>query len=145
MYPLQRKSGIQKTNYLELSEKIIGTILNEIQKKSDDVQLVFEDTKNNKVYVLIFKGLLFETSNPTLNGRVKDINLNRTPGFRALSQLRHFNLHPKNYRQLFIQMEGFNENNKLELPGALNDYKISPLHRATMKTKTVLKKPQLNN
>jgi len=45
---------------MELSEIIIGTKLNEIQKKSDDVKLVFEDTKTNKVYVLTFDGLLFE-------------------------------------------------------------------------------------
>src|SRR5687767_5400243 len=104
---------------MELSDVIIGTKLNEIQKKSDDVKLVFEDTKTNKVYILTFKGLLFESSAPTLNRRVKSIQLNNTLGFRATSQLRHLNRNPENYRQLFIQMVGSDDNHKLELLGAL--------------------------
>lgn len=125
---------------MELSEKIVGTKLNEIQKKSDEVKLVFEDTKTNKIYVLTFKGLLFETSNPTLNKRVKDIHLNNNLGFRAISQLRHLNRNPNNYRQLFIQMEGSNDNNKLELLGALTNYKVSPRRQATITTKPGVKK-----
>lgn len=124
---------------MELSEIIIGTKLNEIQKKSDDVRLVFENTKSNKVYVLTFKGLLFETSNPTLNRRVKSVNLNSTLGFRAMSQIRHLNRNPNNYRQLFIQMEGSNDNNKIELLGALRSYKVSPLKQATVQTKSATK------
>jgi len=128
---------------MELSEIIIGTKLNEIQKKSDDVKLVFEDTKTNKVYVLTFDGLLFETSNPALNRRVKDIRLNSTLGFRAMSQLTHLNRNPNDYRQLFIQMEGSNDNNKLELLGALRNYKLSSRRQPTLKTKPTVKKPSV--
>lgn len=125
---------------MELSEIIIGTKLNEIQKKSDDVKLVFENTRTNKIYVLTFKGLLFETSNPTLNKRVKNIKLESTLGFRAISQLRQLNRNPDNYRQLFIQMEGSNENNKLELLGALRNYRVSPRKSSSTQTKSVAKK-----
>ena len=118
---------------MELSKVIIGTKLNEIQKKMNDVKLIFEDTKTNKVYVLTFEGLLLETSNPTLNKRVKNIQLDSVLGFRAISQLRHLKLNPGNYRQLFIQMEGSNENNKLELLGALKNYKVSSRRQATVK------------
>lgn len=109
---------------MELNNVIVGTRLNEIQKKSNDVKLVFENTKTNKTYILTFKGLLFETSAPTLNKRVKNIQLNNTVGFRAASQLRYLNLNPENYRQLFIQMENSNDNNKLELLGALKNNSI---------------------
>ena len=118
---------------MELSKVIIGTKLNEIQKKMNDVKLIFEDTKTNKVYVLTFEGLLLETSNPTLNKRVKNIQLDSVLGFRAMSQLRHLKLNPGSYRQLFIQMEGSNENNKLELLGALKNYKVSSRRQATVK------------
>lgn len=124
---------------MELSEIIVGTKLNEIQKKSDDVRLVFENTKSNKVYVLTFKGLLFETSNPTLNRRVKNVKLDRTLGFRAMSQLRHLNRNPNNYRQLFIQMEGSSDDNKLELLGALRSYKVAPRKQATIHAKSATK------
>ena len=123
---------------MELRE-IVGTKLNEIQKKSDDVKLVFEDTKTNKVYVLTFKGLLFETSNPALSRRVKNVHLNDVLGFRAISQLRQLNRNPRSYRQLFIQMEGSNDNDKLELLGALRNYKVSPRRSSTIKKPAVKK------
>lgn len=128
---------------MELSDVIIGTRLNEIQKKSDDVKLVFEDTKTNKVYILTFKGLLFETSAPTLNRRVKNIQLNNTLGFRATSQLRHLNRNPENYRQLFIQMEGSDDNHKLELLGALRNYRVSPRRQATVSNRTAAKRTSI--
>ena len=111
---------------MELNNVIVGTRLNEIQKKSNDVKLVFENTISKKIYVLTFEGLLFETATPALNKRVKSIQLHSTLGFRATSQLRHLNKNPQNYRQLYIQMEGSDENNKLELLGALKNYKMSP-------------------
>lgn len=117
---------------MEISEIIVGTTLNEIQKKTDNVKLVFENTRTNKAYVLTFNGLLFETSNPTLGKRVKSIQLTRTLGFRAISQLRSLNKNPNDYLQLFIQMEDSNENNKLELLGALKNYKVSSRRLATI-------------
>jgi hypothetical protein len=125
---------------MELSEIIVGTILNEIQKKSDEIKLVFEDTILNRVYVLTFKGLLFETSSPTLNKRVKKVQLTNVLGFRALAQLQHQNLNLNHYRQLFIQMEGSNDNNKLELLGALKDYKVSARRKASVKKPLTSKK-----
>ena len=126
---------------MEFSDVIVGTKLNEIQKKSDDVKLVFEDTRTNKVYILTFKGLLFETSTSALNKRVRNIQLNETLGFRATSQLRHLNRDPKNYRQLFIQMEGSDDNHKPELLGALRNYRFLPRRRATAGSRTVAKRP----
>ena len=110
---------------MEINNAIVGSKLNEIRKKPDEVKLIFENSKTNKVYVLSFKGLLFETSGSTLNRRVKNIQFNNTLGFRATSQLRYLKRNPQNYRQMFIQMEGSNDDNKLELLGAFRNYKIS--------------------
>ncbi len=112
------------------NDVIVGSKLNEIQKKPDEVKLVFENSKTHKTYVLSFKGLLFETATSSLNRRVKYIDLNNTLGFKAITQLRMLNRNPGNYRQLFIQMEGSNDENKIELLGALRNYKILPKRRA---------------
>jgi hypothetical protein len=125
---------------MELANVIIGTRLNEIQKKADDVKLVFHNTKTNKVYVLTFKGLLFETSAPTLNKRVKNVQLNEHLGFRATSQLKYLKRNPDNYRQLFIQMEGSDNNNKFELLGAMSNFKVSPRRQASVASKPLIKK-----
>ena len=122
------------------SDVIVGTTLSEIQKKSDGVKLVFEDAKSKKAYVLTFEGLLFESSAPTLNKRVGNIQLNDTLGFRAISQLRHMKQDPENYRQLFIQMEGSDDQNKLELIAALRHYKITPRYQTAAKVRTVTRK-----
>lgn len=92
------------------------------------------------MYVLTFKGLLLETSAPTLNKRVKNIQLNNTLGFRATSQLRHLNKNPQNYRQLFIQMEGSDDNNKLELLGALKNYRVAHKRQTHNVTKAASKR-----
>lgn len=105
------------------SDVIVGAKLREIQKKSDEVTLVFE--KTHKKYFLILRGLLFETSGSALNKRVKDFQVNGHLGFRAISQLRNLNRNPDNYKQMYIQMEGSDELNKLELLGAFRNYKIS--------------------
>jgi len=124
---------------MELSKVIVGTKLNEIQKKSDGVKLVFENTDTQKVYVLTFKGLLFETSTPTLDRRVKTVKLNNVLGFRAISQLRNLKRDPNSYRQLFIQMDESNDNNKLELIGALTNYRVSLRKKAIAKSKSETK------
>ena len=130
---------------MEVGNVIIGLKLSAIQKMPDEVRLVFENSKTKKSYVLSFRGLLFETSGSTLNRRVMNIQINNTLGFRATSQLRHLNRDPHNYRQMFIQMEGSNDNNKLELLGAFRNYKISPKREALIKnaivaTKSIKKK-----
>jgi len=111
---------------MEIDNVLVGTKLNQIQKKPDVVKLVFENSRTHKSYTLTFTGLLFETSGSTLNKRVRNIQLNDTLGMRATTQLRYLNRNPSNYRQLYIQMEGSNEDNKLELLGALRTLKISP-------------------
>lgn len=125
---------------MELDNVIVGSKLSEIQKKSDEVKLVFENSKTSEAYVLTFKGLLLETSASTLNRRVKNVQLNNTLGFRATSQLRHLHRNPENYRQLFIQMEGSDDNNKLELLGILRSYRVSPRLKATVSGNTIVRK-----
>jgi hypothetical protein len=121
---------------MEINNVIVGSKLNEIRKRPDVVKLFFENLKTNKVYILSFKGLLFETSGSTLNRRVRNIQFNNALGFRATSQLRFLNRNPQNYRQLFIQMEGSNDN-KLELLGAFRNYKISSKEKAIVNNKAV--------
>lgn len=125
---------------MALSDVITGTTLSEIQKKQDEVKLVFDDTKTNKRFSLTFKGLLFETSAPALNKRVKNIQLNSTLGFRAIAQLRQLNQNPHHYRQLFIQMEGSNDDNKMELLGAVREYKVSARRTLPASSRMVAKR-----
>ena len=122
---------------MELDSVIIGSKLNAIQKKADEIKLVFENSKTGKEYVLSFRGLLFETSASTLNRKVRDIQINDILGFRAISQLRYLKRDPDNYRQIFIQMAGSNDNNKLELFGAFRNYKISPKRSSVVKSPAV--------
>jgi hypothetical protein len=123
---------------MEISDVIVGSRLNEIQKKPDEVKLVFENSKTNKVLVLSFKGLLFETSVSALNKRVKYAQLNNTLGVRATAQLQYLKRNPRNYRQLFIQMEGSDDNNKMELIGALRNYRISSKRNTTANAKLII-------
>jgi hypothetical protein len=109
---------------MEVNNLIIGSKLSEIQKKPDNVKLVFENSRKGKTYFLSFDGILLETSGSSLNRRVRAIQIDNTLGFRVSSQLRHLHKNPQNYQQIFIQMEGSNEANKLELLGAFKNYKI---------------------
>ncbi len=111
---------------MEINRVIIGTKLNEIQKKPDEVRLVFHNSNSGRSYILTFKGLLFETSSSALNKKVREIQLKDSLGFRALAQLRSLDRNPDNYKQLFIQMEGSTDDNKIELMGAFRNYKFLP-------------------
>ena len=124
-----------ESDHVIIGSALIGSKLSEIQKKSDEVKLIFENPKINKAFILTFKGLLFETSGSTLSKRVKNIQLNNVLGFRAVTQLQHLNRRLENYRQLFIQMEGSNEDNKMELIGALRNYKISSKRLASVSSR----------
>ncbi len=119
------KVRFKKNNTMEINSAIVGAKLNEIQKKADEVKLFFEHSATHKIYVLTFEGLLFETSTPSLDRRVKNIELDDVLGFRVISQLRTLHKNPTNYRQLFIRMEGSTDDNKIELLGALKNYKLS--------------------
>ena len=110
---------------MESSSIIIGAKLNEIQKKPDKVILFFENSRTKESYVLTMRGLLFETSGSTLNKKVLNIQVNKTLGYRASSQLRQLKRDPQKYKQIYIQMEGSSEENKFELLGAVRNFKIS--------------------
>lgn len=109
---------------MEVSNLIIGSTLSEIQKRADNVKLTFENSRKGKTYFLTFDGILLETSGSSLNRRVKAIQVENILGFRVSSQLRHLHKNLHDYRQIFIQMEGSNDDNKLELIGAFKRYKI---------------------
>jgi hypothetical protein len=104
---------------------IIGATLNEIQKKADVVKLVFENKKARKLFTMTFDGFLLETAGSALDKRVKDVKINQVLGFRTVSQLRSLRKNPHNYRQIFIQMLGSTDENKLELLGAFKRYRLS--------------------
>jgi hypothetical protein len=105
--------------------EVVGLTLNEIQKKPEQVKLVFQDPNEQTTYELTFDGLLFETSRTTLNHTVKDIRFEPIVGYRASSQLRSLKKKPEDYRQLFIQMSDSTDENKRELLGVYKTYKIS--------------------
>lgn len=126
---------------MEINNVIVGSKLNEIQKKPDEVKLVFEDMKSHKIYVLTFNGLLFETAGLILNKKVRNIQLKDRLGFRALSNLRSLDISPKDYQQLYIQMEGSSEDNKLELIGAMRNFRLSPRRKNTASAKASAKTP----
>lgn len=115
LYLPQRKGSIQETEDMEINNVIIGSRLHEIQKKPDEVRLVFEDTHSRRIYVLTFKGVLFETAELTLNKKVKNIQLKNRPGFRPLSYLHSLDRNPGNYKQLFIQTEGSSDDMRKKL------------------------------
>lgn len=122
---------------MEISEIITGSRLNEIQKKPDEIKLVFENSKANETYSLLFKGLLLETSGSALNKKVKNVQWDDALGFRVLTQLRYLRENPENYRQLFIQMEGSTDENKFELVGAVSNLKLSRRRKGREKRKAI--------
>ena len=128
---------------MEINSALVGAKLNQIEKKPDRIRLVFENSKTGKYYVVTFNGLLFETSGSALNRRVRAIQLNETLGMRAISQLRYLKRDPRNYRQLYIQMEGSSDDNKFELLGALRSFKISPKRRVPVKKSAVKAKKKI--
>ncbi len=111
---------------MEIGTLIVGSRLNEIQKKPNKVKLVFENTKTGETYALAFDGLLFETTGSALNRKVQNVQLGNVLGFKALTQLRYLDENPEDYNQLFIQMDGSTDEIKFELIGAARNLKLSP-------------------
>jgi hypothetical protein len=105
---------------------VVGATLNEIQKKSDHVKMVFENKKIGRVFTMSFDGFLLETAGSALDQRVGDVKISRVLGFRTMSQVRAQGKDPSDYQQLLIQMEGSRDDYKLELLGAFKNYKIMP-------------------
>ena len=58
-----------------------------------------------------------------------NIQVNKTLGYRASSQLRQLKRDPQKYKQIYIQMEGSSEENKFELLGAVRNFQISNKHQ----------------
>jgi hypothetical protein len=104
---------------------IVGTTLNEIQKKSDHVKVVFVNRKEGRTFTMSFDGFLLETAGSALDKRVSDVKISQVLGFRTASQVRSFGKAPHDYRQLLIQIEGSTDDHKLELLGAFKNYKIT--------------------
>ncbi|MEP6735147.1 MAG: hypothetical protein ABJA70_06485 [Chryseolinea sp.] len=83
--------------------------------------------------------MLFETPNPSLNKRVSYIDLDDTLGYKAISQLQFLKKDRKKYKQLFIQMEGSNDDHKLELLGVGKDYNLLPRRRRPVDKRNIKK------
>src|ERR1700722_693127 len=94
---------------------IIGTTVEEIQKKPDLVKVVFENKRTRKTLTLSFDGVLLETAGSSLNKRVEDVKINQVLGFRTSTQLLSQRKNPQRYRELLIRMEGSTDDYKLEL------------------------------
>lgn len=117
---------------MELESTIIGLKLIEINKNIDDIKLIFEDTNSNVAYLLTFKGYLFETGFVALNKRVENARLRRILGFKAVTQLRYEGENPSDFKQLFIQMEGSEDENKIELISVFKEYTLTSRTLAIM-------------
>lgn len=105
---------------------VVGATLNEIQKKTDHVKVVFENKALGRIFTMSFDGFLLETAGSALDKRVGDVKISRVLGFRTRSQVKSLGKDPGDYQQLLIQMEGSSDGYKLELLGAFKNYKILP-------------------
>ncbi len=110
---------------MELEKKITGFKLVEIQKGIDLIKLAFENELDHNAIVLSFKGYLFETNISVLNRKVEYANLRKVLGFKAVAQLRFDHQDISKFQQLLIQMEGTDDENKIELIAVFNNYSLS--------------------
>ena len=99
---------------MELKNELLGTQLIKIEKEKNEVKLTFENESNQKRLSFSFTGLLFETSLPVLNRKVKNIKFRDILGIKALTQLRQLGHFEDNYKQLLLEMEGSTDGNKIE-------------------------------
>ena len=114
---------------MEINE-LIGYKLQEIRKTGNQVRLSFNNRQLHKEVELSFTGFLFETSMLATNRNVSSIELGSATGFRAITLLRREQLNPNEYRQLFMQMSGSSEENKIELICVFKSYRLSILKGA---------------
>jgi hypothetical protein len=103
---------------------IVGATLNEIQKKTGHVKIVFENKSERRFFTMSFDGFLLETAGSALDKRVSDVMISSVLGFRTMSQVRSSGEDPHDYRQLLIRMEGSTDDYKVELFAAFRQYKI---------------------
>jgi len=110
---------------MELEKKITGFRLVEIQKGVGLIKLAFENEADHSLVVVSFDGYLFETNISVLNRKVEYANLRKVLGFKALAQLRFDNKNISDYQQLLIQMEGTDDENKIELIAVFKSFSLS--------------------
>jgi hypothetical protein len=120
---------------------IVGTTLEEIQKKPDLVKVVFENKRTRQTLTLSFDGVLLETAGSSLNKRVEEVKINQVLGFRTSTQLLSQRKNPQKYRELLIRMEGSTDDYKLELVGAFMQDKITLKSNASSAGKSKTKTP----
>jgi hypothetical protein len=121
-------------NKITLDQYIVGLELIEINKKRVQIDLIFRDRRTNRKFVLSYKGFLFETPNPVLNKKVQRIELNNTPGFKAITQLRFQGINPMAYKELLIQMESSTNEHKVELICVSIAFNLKPLRSKSRNT-----------
>jgi len=124
---------------MELKNNLIGYRLDKIQKQINGIKLVFENKQTKEKIAMSFKGLLVETPNPSMNKIVVRVELRNVLGFKALSQLRHLGYPVEKYKQLLIQMDDLNEENKTELICVFDKYKITRVVSRRAIIKIILK------
>lgn len=91
------------------------------------MELVFKNFEAEKNIIMVFNGLVFETTISALNKKVKRIELRNILGFKAVAQLGYQGIKPDGYKQLLMEMEGSSSENKIELICILKDYKMKRL------------------
>lgn len=112
---------------LDNINNIIGSELSQISKTSDKVNLVFKNYRDGNNIILVFNGLVFETTISALNKKVKRTELKNILGFKAVVQLGYQGIESSGYKQLLIEMEGSSNENKIELICVLKNYKMKSL------------------
>ena len=110
---------------MELATIITGQKLIEIQKGVNLIKIVFENNLDQSNTILSFQGYLFETNISVLNRKVEYANLRNTLGFKAVAQLRYDKQDFTAFKQLLIQMEGTDDENKIELIAVFKSYTIN--------------------
>jgi hypothetical protein len=115
---------------MEINE-LVGYKLQEIRKTGNQVKLFFKNQQVHKEVELSFRGFLFETSILATNRNVSSIELGSATGFRAITLLRREQLNPEEYRQLFIQMSGSSEENKIELICVFTSYRLISINKSS--------------
>lgn len=106
-------------------EELRGLKLVGIRKDESSIEIEFRTSNSHKTHRLKFRGYLFETPTPALNKKIRRVSLRNVLGFNATTLLRRNSIDPNEYRQLLIEMEGSNENFKIELMCVFRNYELS--------------------
>lgn len=113
---------------MELREDIIEFKLLKITKTGQSIKLKFFNPKKNKNMQLAYDGFLFETPSIMFYDKsVKKTFYSKNLGFKAITQLRHFNYNVEEYYQLLIVLDGSTDDFKQELTCVFKNYSIQQL------------------